>query len=141
MSQDFEHAFAISMHIPKFVFNLESVSMYKSGSSSDYSNNDYRVTSSKFRNTLMLSKQCYDLKETISVFYFFMWTYYFQKWIHCFFEKTHSALNPTRVGILSSKPCCDVALHPSASWEESTMGWNVFMKSSISRDIYDDLYY
>ena len=31
MSQDFEHAFAISMHIPKFVFNLESVSMYKSG--------------------------------------------------------------------------------------------------------------
>ena len=29
--QDFEHAFAISMHIPKFVFNLESVSMYKSG--------------------------------------------------------------------------------------------------------------
>ena len=58
-----------------------------------------------------------------------------------FFEKTHSALNPTRVGILSSKPCCDVALHPSASWEESTMGWNVFVKSSISRDIYDDLYY
>ena len=31
MCQDFEHAFAISMHIPKFVFNLESVSMYKSG--------------------------------------------------------------------------------------------------------------
>ena len=44
MSQDFEHAFAISMHIPKFVFNLESVSMYKSGPSSDYSNNVYRVT-------------------------------------------------------------------------------------------------
>ena len=65
MSQDFEHAFAVSMHIPKFVFNLESVSMYKSGL--------LRITVTTIielhaqnLNKLMLLNQCYDLKKTIS---------------------------------------------------------------------------
>ena len=90
MSQDFGHAFAISMHIPKFVFNLESVSMYKSGPSSDYSNNVYRVT---FQNI-----EIHSLMLGSKIKYFSLTLFYLNLLLSKMDTlKKKSALNPTRV--------------------------------------------